>query len=558
MTEGLGGARRAVGGPRPRPVWPGFGRPALWTAIGTYLPGLGLWRAGRRRLGLTILGVWFVTLIGLLLVGLLDRSQLLRLAVNPTLLRTLTVILPIVGLLWSGVVVLTHLLLRPAGWDRLRRGLGAALVGVLCFTVTAPFAVAARYAWDQAGLVTGVFRGSKQIKSQTAPQLDTADPWKNKPRVNILILGGDAGKDRTGTRTDSIMVASIDTRTGATTLVGIPRNTARMPFPADSPLRRYFPDGFYAGNSDDQEYFANEMVENLPQLVPGDVLSPTDNLGVDALKLSVGEATGLPIDYYMMMDLAGFKALADALGGITVNINTWVAMGGDTDAGIPPSKWLRPGPNQHLDGTETLWFARGRYGADDFQRMDRQRCTMLAIIQQANPGNMLARYEAVAAASKDMIQTDIPQEVLPAVVELANKVKGAPVRSVIFKHGVDGFYSTNPDYALMRARVALAVKQSAPAPAPAPPPPAAPGAAPTVGAAAPAPAPAGTPTAAGTTASSGTRAAQGASTPTARRSAPAAGAPAAPTTPVPSSDDLKSSCGYDPQQAAIALANPPR
>ncbi|WP_144008725.1 LCP family protein [Enemella evansiae] len=542
MTDGLGGARRVAGGRPRRPAWPGFGGPALWTAIGTYLPGLGLWKAGRRRLGLGILAVWFAALLGLLLVGLLDRSQLLRVAVNPVLLRVLTVILPVIGLIWSGIVVLTHLLLRPAGWDRLRRGLGAGLVGVLCFSVTAPLAVAAVYAWDQANLVGGVFRGSDQIKSQTAPRLDNADPWKNKPRVNILILGGDAGKDRTGVRTDSLMVASIDTRTGATTLIGIPRNTARMPFPADSPLKQYYPNGFYGGDSSDQEYFVNSMWDNLPQQVPADVLGPTDNLSADALKLSVGEATGLPIDYYLLVEISGFKALADALGGITVNINTWVAMGGDTDAGIKPSKWLRPGPNQKLDGTETLWFARGRYGADDFQRMDRQRCTVLAIIEQANPANMLARYEAIAAASKDMVQTDIPQEVLPAIVELSNKVKTAPVRSVTFKHGVDGFYSTNPDFALMRARVDLAIKQSEPA---APSAPAAPGAG--------QPAPTGAAPSAPTAGQ-----APAPATPSVRRTLPVGNAPGTPSsTPVASSDDLKSACGYDPVQAEAALANPP-
>ena len=69
-------------------------------------------------------------------------------------------------------------------------------------------------------------------------------------------------------------------------------------------------------------------------------------------------------------------------------------MNGDTDAGIPPTRYIQPGPDQHLNGFDALWFARGRYGSDDYQRMDRQRCMIQAIIEKANPLNLLRNYQA--------------------------------------------------------------------------------------------------------------------------------------------------------------------
>ena len=71
---------------------------------------------------------------------------------------------------------------------------------------------------------------------------------------------------------------------------------------------------------------------------------PTDNLGADALKLSVGEALGLKVDYYVLIDLQGFAQMVNALGGITVNINTYIPIGGNTDLHIPPKEYLKPGP----------------------------------------------------------------------------------------------------------------------------------------------------------------------------------------------------------------------
>jgi polyisoprenyl-teichoic acid--peptidoglycan teichoic acid transferase len=178
------------------------------------------------------------------------------------------------------------------------------------------------------------------------------------------------------------------------------------------------------------------------------------------MKLSVGEATGLDIDYYVEINLAGFEKMINALGGITVNINTYIPIGGNTDLHRPPDEFLKPGPNQHLKGREALWYARGRYGSDDFARMDRQRCVIDAVIKQANPANMLARYEDIAKAGKDIVKTDMPREVLPLMVDLSLRVKDGNVRSVVFKHGVDGFSSPNPDYDLMRQRVKAAVKET--------------------------------------------------------------------------------------------------
>ena len=83
--------------------------------------------------------------------------------------------------------------------------------------------------------------------NQAHPNSAMADPWAGTPRVNVLLLGSDAGADRTGVRTDSMMVASINTRTGDTVLFGLPRNLQNVPFPEHDPLHKLFPQGFNCG-----------------------------------------------------------------------------------------------------------------------------------------------------------------------------------------------------------------------------------------------------------------------------------------------------------------------
>lgn len=442
----------------------------MWTILGTILPGAGLIKAGRRVSGGLVLGSYLIAVLGLVGVAVFNPSLIVGLAVDSYFVAVLAVVLGIGAVVWPIVITASHLNLRPAAPTVTQRVIGSIFVGILCFAVGTPMAVASRLCYDHSSLLGSVFK-TDDSDSVTRPNLDTANPWKDKSRLNILILGGDSGKKRNinlGIRTDTVIVASIDTRTGQTITFSLPRNTARMPFPKDSILRRYYPKGFYDGsNPENAEYFLNSMYNNVPGALGEDILGPTDNVGADVLKLSVGAALGLDIDYYVLVDMDGFVDIIDALGGITVNINERVPIGGDTAKDIEPSRWLEIGPEQHLNGQDALWYARGRWGTSDYHRMDRQRCVINAVIDQADPFVILTRYEALSEAGKKTILTDIPGEMLPAFTKLALVVKQSTMHSLVFKNAVDGFSSSHPDFDLVRLKVATAIADLTAQPTPA-------------------------------------------------------------------------------------------
>ena len=233
-----------------------FRRAMAFTVAGTLIPGLGLIAAKRRVAGVIVLAVFLGAVVVLAGWAISDPQGLPRWRSVPPMLNGLAVALVVTAVAWVGVVVATHLALRSTP-NRTQRLVGGALVGVLAFAVAAPMAVAARYSYDQASLVSPRCSRARRTRSRPPgraagtpteateapgePQ-PTVDPWAKKPRLNLLLLGGDAGKGRTGTRTDTVIVASIDTKTGNTTLVSLPRNTGRMPFPHDSPAARLLPE----------------------------------------------------------------------------------------------------------------------------------------------------------------------------------------------------------------------------------------------------------------------------------------------------------------------------
>lgn len=378
-------------------------------------------------------------------------GRLVEASVDPTALLWIVVLIGGLWALWVSVIWRSFAQVRPrnapAG-SQLLAGFGVLL---LCGAVTAPMAVGAGYAVVQRDLIKDVFDGES---TATLPLATAENPWGGRGRVNVLLLGGDGEIGRAGIRTDSVMLASINTTTGKTVLFSLPRNLQRPPFKDGTALDELYPNGF-SGPSADAEYFLNAVYRNVPALHPG-ILGRSSNEGADATKLAVSGALGIDVDYYVLVNLSGFSRLVDAIGGITVNINEPIPIGGDADRGIAPKAYLQPGPNQRLDGHDALWYTRGRYGSTDYKRMERQRCAISAITREADPATMLTRYTSLAKASKDIVRTDIPQHLLSAFVKLAAKVKENPIKSVGFERSAK-FDPNEPDYAYMQAAVETAL-----------------------------------------------------------------------------------------------------
>jgi polyisoprenyl-teichoic acid--peptidoglycan teichoic acid transferase len=416
------------------------------TLLGAALPGAGyLWT--RRRLGYAVL-LPSLGAVAVLVVYVQDLRSLLDIAFDPTRLRTVAVMTSAGFAVWAFTVVTTFLMARPVGTRPLHTRLGVAAACLLCVAVALPVAQAVQTARTQADLVAHVFENNR---SATAPSDATQeDPWGGRQRVSVLLLGGDGAVGRDGMRTDTMILLSADTQTGKAVMFSLPRNMMNAQFPEDSPLHDVFPEGF-TGDGDPGAWMLNAVYGQVPIMHPG-LLGTSDNEGADALKQAVEGSLGTTVDYYVLVNLLGFQQIVDAMGGVTVNINEPVAINGNTDRGIPPTGYLEPGPDQHLNGYQALWYTRGRWGSDDYERMLRQRCMIDALVDEANPFNLLRRYQALARAGQDIVRTDIPRHLLPAFVNLGLKMKDQKLRSIAFVSS-DQFFSGDPDFAWMQSVV---------------------------------------------------------------------------------------------------------
>jgi polyisoprenyl-teichoic acid--peptidoglycan teichoic acid transferase len=402
------------------------------------LPGSAQLVAGNRRWGriaLRVVGMLAFVALVLVIVAKFWPVELSALLFDPGVLAVLRILLVLAALGWAALFVDAWRIGDPPGLGRRQRFAVFSLSGALCVVVSGALLFGSHLVSVQRSLVVDIF--GHGITS-------TAEDG----RYNVLLLGGDAGVTREGLRPDSITVASIDEDTGRTVLFSLPRNLEQVPFPEDTPMGGAFPEGF-----DCEGCYLNAVytwATDHADLFPDDV----GDVGAYATKRAVEEITGLDIGHYAMVDLRGFRELVDAVGGVTLNVPERLPIGG---VGGPITGWIEPG-HRHLDGFETLWFARSRATSDDYSRMARQKCVMNAMLTQLSPQSVLAHFRELAHAARETVTTDIPASELDQFLALAAKARRLPVASVSFVPPRVVTY--DPDFNRIRAMVQSAVDRA--------------------------------------------------------------------------------------------------
>jgi polyisoprenyl-teichoic acid--peptidoglycan teichoic acid transferase len=435
-------ARAPASSHRPQQRSQRIGRRRAWTLLTMtlFLPGSAQLVAGNRRVGRMALRIWaalwLLAVLAVLLTLLRPEAAFSMITAAPAL-AVIKIALITFGLGWVCLLADAWRLAHP--WELGRHGhIGFSVITVaLAFTIFGGSIAVASIASAQHQLTTAVFSGG-------------GDHVAEHGRVNILLMGGDAGPDRVGLRPDSMTVASVDAETGRTVLISLPRNLQAAPFPDSSPLHTRFPHGFRCSDG-------SCMLNAVYTYASGhrDLYPDSRNPGAEATKEAVEGSTGLKINYWVLIDLKGFESLVNSVGGITMDVYRRVPIGGGSSK---IDGYVQAGKNRHLNGFEALWFARSRSDSSDYDRILRQKCVMRAMLNQLDPITVLTRFNKIAEAGREVVATDVPPSEIGTMMDLALKAKGLPVSSAAM---VPPLINPNaPDFALIHSTVRKAIDNS--------------------------------------------------------------------------------------------------
>jgi LCP family protein required for cell wall assembly len=285
---------------------------------------------------------------------------------------------------------------------------------------------------------------------ETLAPAATIQPWTGTSRLNILLVGADT---RSGIRTDSMIVVSIDPVSHQVALFSILRDATGVPMPPKSRLSQLFGPTF---NSKLTNLW--EFADKYRNLFPGG--------GADALKQALGYTffgNQNAIQYYVEVGFSGFEKVVDTLGGVTINVPAPVF-----DNGFPSNSsdavHLRvffPAGIQHMNGNEALTYARIGHvlGSSVYARTIRQQQVVVALEQQANFNDISSHLGDLVDALGQTVHTDIPEgpDVLGPMIQLAKTVKPDDIKSYVWA-------TSNPNYSAIRAVVKSAIAPSSTVP----------------------------------------------------------------------------------------------
>ena len=181
---------------------------------------------------------------------------------------------------------------------------------------------------------------------------------EERDRINILLMGiGGAGHEG-ALLTDTIILVSFKPSTNQVAFLSIPRDLA-VDFPAP----------YYSRKINNGLFFGQEM-----KYAGG---------GEALMEKTVGEVTGLDIQYYGRVDFSGFEQVIDGLGGVKINVEKSFS-----DSTYPTDDYglqtvsFKAG-EQLMDGQTALEYVRSRHGnngeGSDFSRAKRQQKVLLAL-----------------------------------------------------------------------------------------------------------------------------------------------------------------------------------
>jgi LCP family protein required for cell wall assembly len=380
--------------------------------LSAVLPGLGQAFNRRRRLALLFLVPSLIILaIGLLLVQLQSPIRIAAWVITPSVLGTVLT-LNLVLVLWRLTAAFQAFL--DTRWTGPTGRLGIVGMVVIAIVIVVPHFMVFQYGRLLGDTFGTIFEG-QVLAAQSEPARPVRPAPRDGERINVLIVGVDTTSKRTATLTDTMMVASLDPVGGTVSMVSLPRDLINVPL----------------GNGDLYGPKLNSLMSyadrNKAQFPNG---------GLWALQDAASAFLGIPIHYYATMDMKGFIAMVDAVGGVDITVKQGFADPNYDGYGTDRRGFSITVGRHHLDGIDALAYARVRKakGESDFTRAARQQEILAALRHKATSGGSLFwQLPDLLRAVGASVRTDLPTERLPALAAIMDASGNDSMVRVVIK-----------------------------------------------------------------------------------------------------------------------------
>lgn len=238
------------------------------------------------------------------------------------------------------------------------------------------------------------FDNNTRVVYQTSYKVENTDKANAVSNItntpfNVLISGSDTrgGFDENG-RSDVIMVATVNPKTGTVLLTSVPRD-------------------FYVTTACDAGDGCQEGAL--------DKITHTGIHGTNTTKRTVEKLLGIEINYTFKVGFDTVTDLVDAIGGIDVTVAPGYAVDGFL---MIPSFSVHEGVN-HLNGQQALAYSRERYAytEGDRQRTKNQQQVLMAIVDKITSPAIVTNYASIMDTLSNTFSTTMSSQEISDLIK---------------------------------------------------------------------------------------------------------------------------------------------
>ena len=257
---------------------------------------------------------------------------------------------------------------------------------------------------DAAPITLPVVRGGEQGETSATGVL--LPNYESKERINILLMGVDRRPGESFSRTDTMILVTIDPNTGTAGMLSIPRDLW-VSIPG------------YQEDRINKAHFLGEQ-NNYPGGGPA--------LAMKTVQYNIG----VPIHFFAKIDFTGFEEIIDTLGGIDIYVPETIddPKFPDSNYGYDPF-YIEAGYHQ-LDGHDAMRYARTRATpGSDFSRAKRQQQVLLAMRDKALQIGIIPKIPELWATFSETVETDLQLVDILELAQLADDIDPEAIQSEV-------------------------------------------------------------------------------------------------------------------------------
>jgi LCP family protein required for cell wall assembly len=233
------------------------------------------------------------------------------------------------------------------------------------------------------------------------PQLPACD---RRERLNVLLLGIDHRPDEPldGSRSDTMMIVSVDPASKSVVMVSLPRDLW-VPIPG-----------------------LGEQRINVAHAWGGPPLAVR----------TVSEDFRVKIDRFARIDFRGFERLVDAAYGVPIDVEKPIKDDEYPTENYGVMRVFIPAGPQWMDGRTALQYARSRHSEDDFGRAKRQQRVLVAVKDRVLQAGMIWKAQELVPLLSQVVTHDFSPIELLCLARVATEIKRDNVSNMV----IDGMY----------------------------------------------------------------------------------------------------------------------